>query len=45
LTGGTEDDVIKEAHLDKDSIFNAVKRFADDHNARLAKQAAAFNGK
>jgi len=45
LTGGTEDDVIKEAHLDKDSIFNAVKRFADDHSARLAKQAAAFNGK
>ena len=44
LTGGTEDDVIKEAHLDQDSIFNAVKRFADDHDARLAKQAAAFNG-
>jgi transketolase len=44
LTGGTEDDVIKEAHLDKDSIFNAVKRFADDHGARMSKQAAAFNG-
>ncbi len=45
LSGGTEDDVIKEAHLDKDSIFTAVKRFADDRDARLAKQAAAFNGK
>ena len=44
LSGGTEDDVIKEAHLDKDSIFTAVKRFADDHDARLSKQAAAFNG-
>ena len=44
LSGGTEDDVIKEAHLDKDSIFNAVKRFADDHGARMSKQAAAFNG-
>ena len=44
LSGGTEDDVIKEAHLDKDSIFDAVKRFADDHDARMSKQAAAFNG-
>ena len=44
LSGGTEDDVIKEAHLDEDSIFNAVKRFADDHDARLSRQAAAFNG-
>jgi transketolase len=44
LSGGTEDDVIKEAHLDKDSIFNAVKRFADEHDARMSKQAAAFNG-
>ncbi|MCS5643030.1 MAG: hypothetical protein NZ807_07170, partial [Dehalococcoidia bacterium] len=26
LSGATEDDVIKEAHLDKDSIFEAVKR-------------------
>ncbi len=43
LSGGTEDDVIKEAHLDKDSIFNAVKRFADDRDARRSKQAAAFN--
>ena len=44
LSGGTEDDVIKEAHLDKDSIFEAVKRFAVDHDERLSRQASAFNG-
>ncbi|MDA1280438.1 MAG: hypothetical protein O3B95_10455 [Chloroflexi bacterium] len=44
LSGGTEDDVIREAHLDEDSIFNAVKRFADERSARMSKQAAAFNG-
>ena len=44
LSGGTEDDVIKEAHLDKDSIFDAVQRFAADHKERLSRQAAAFNG-
>lgn len=44
LSGGTEDDVIKEAHLDKDSIFDAVQRFAADHQERLSRQAAAFNG-
>jgi hypothetical protein len=44
LSGGTEDDVIKEAHLDKDSIFEAVKRFAADHDERLSRQASAFNG-
>ena len=44
LSGGTEDDVIKEAHLDKDSIFEAVQRFAADHQERLSRQAAAFNG-
>jgi transketolase len=44
LSGGTEDDVIKEAHLDKDSIFEAVQRFAADHDERLSRQASAFNG-
>lgn len=44
LSGGTEDDVIKEAHLDKDSIRTAVKRFAGDRAARMSRQAAAFNG-
>ena len=40
LTGGLEADVIAEAHLDPDSVFAAVKRFADDHDARLARQRA-----
>ncbi len=44
LSGGTEDDVIKEAHLDTDSIFEAVQRFAADHDERLSRQASAFNG-
>jgi len=39
LTGGSEEDVIKEAHLDPESIFNAVKRFADDHDERMSRQA------
>lgn len=44
LSGGTEDDVIKEAHLDTESIYNAVKKFADDRDSRLSRQAAAFYG-
>lgn len=44
LSGGTEDDVIKEAHLDTESIYDAVKKFADDRDSRLSRQAAAFNG-
>jgi transketolase len=38
LTGGLEADVIAEAHLDPDSVFAGVKRFADDHDARLERQ-------
>ncbi|MDE2899091.1 MAG: hypothetical protein OXO54_12295, partial [Chloroflexota bacterium] len=41
LTGGTEPDVIAEAHLDADSIFAGIKRFAEDHDSRLARQQAA----
>jgi riboflavin kinase/FMN adenylyltransferase len=37
LTGGLEPDVIAEAHLDKESIFNGILRFAGDHNERLAR--------
>ena len=29
LTGGTEPDVIAEAHLDADSIYAGIKRFAE----------------
>jgi transketolase len=38
LTGGLEADVIAEAHLDADSIFNGVSRFAQDHGSRIKRQ-------
>src|SRR5215467_13847975 len=38
LTGGLEADVIAEAHLDADSIFDGVSRFAKDHSIRLKRQ-------
>ena len=37
LTGGLEPDVIAEAHLDAESIFTGVKRFADERGQRLAR--------
>jgi transketolase len=42
LTGGLEKDVIAEAHLDPDSIFAGIKRFADDRAKRIAGQVAAL---
>ncbi|MBN9587549.1 MAG: hypothetical protein BGN85_07380 [Alphaproteobacteria bacterium 64-11] len=39
LTGGLEKDVIAEAHLDTDSIFAAVRRFAAEREQRMARQA------
>jgi transketolase len=38
LTGGSEADVIAEAHLDAASVFTAVKRFASDRPKRLEEQ-------
>ena len=38
LTGGSEADVIAEAHLDKKSIFTGVQRFAADRPTRLEQQ-------
>jgi len=38
LTGGTEADVIAEAHLDPDSIFAGVQHFAQDRAKRLSRQ-------
>jgi transketolase len=38
LTGGSESDVISEAHLDPDSIFLGIQRFARDRAKRLNKQ-------
>jgi transketolase len=42
LTGGTEPDVIAEAHLDKASIIAGVRRFAEARRSRLAQQRAAL---
>jgi transketolase len=38
LTGGSEADVIAEAHLDPESIYQGVKRFATDHDHRISMQ-------
>ena len=38
LTGGLEADVIAEAHLDPESIFAGVKRFAEDRPERIGRQ-------
>ncbi|HET9281321.1 MAG TPA: hypothetical protein VFR24_05100 [Candidatus Angelobacter sp.] len=37
-TGGLELDVIAEAHLDPDTIFSGVERFAKDHERRIGDQ-------
>ena len=38
LTGGLEPDVIAEAHLDAESIFNGIRRFARERDTRVARQ-------
>ena len=38
LTGGTESDVITEAHLDAESIFAGINRFAETRENRLNQQ-------
>ena len=40
LTGGLEAEVIAEAHLDPESIFSGVQRFAQDRERRMARQRA-----
>jgi len=37
LTGGSEDDVIKEAKLDENSILEAVSKFANDYDDRMKR--------
>ena len=44
LTGGTEADVIAEAHLDADSIYAGIKRFANDRDSRMSRQREALAG-
>ena len=39
LTGGLEKEVIEEAHLDPESIFKGISRFAADHEKRAALQS------
>jgi hypothetical protein len=43
LTGGLEADVIAEAHLDPDSIFAGVQRFAQERPKRLSRQRALLD--
>ena len=43
LTGGTEADVIAEAHLDPDSIFARVQRFAQERPERLSRLRALLD--
>ncbi len=38
LTGGLEKDVIAEAHLDPQSIFAGIERFASERGRRVARQ-------
>jgi hypothetical protein len=38
LSGGLEPDVIKEAHLEPDSIFAKVERFANERERRIGDQ-------
>jgi transketolase len=42
LTGGLEADVIAEAHLDGESIFAGVTRFATEREQRLSRQRSAI---
>ena len=36
LTGGSEGDVISDAHLDSGSIYNGIKRFAEKRQTRIS---------
>ncbi len=42
LTGGLEEDVIAEAHLDPDAIYAGIKRFAEARPTRLGQQQSAL---
>jgi transketolase len=44
LSGGTEDDVITEAGLDRDSVFRAIARFAGERDDRVTRQREALAG-
>ena len=42
LTSGLEKEVIEEAHLDPESIFDGIQRFAAERDQRLAQQRNAL---
>ncbi|HRW04896.1 MAG TPA: hypothetical protein P5121_07370 [Caldilineaceae bacterium] len=42
LTGGLEEDVIAEAHLDPESIYAGIKRFAEARHTRLEQQQSSL---
>jgi transketolase len=44
LTSGLEPDVIAEAHLDAQSIFSGVQRFARERDSRLGRQRDLLAG-
>ena len=44
LSGGTEADVIAEAHLDADTIFAGINRFANERDSRLKRQRDELAG-
>ncbi len=43
LTSGLEKEVIEEAHLDPETIFQGVSRFAADRDQRLAQQTSKLS--
>ena len=44
LSGGSEGEVLKEARLDPNSIFDAVAKFATEHPERMKRQAELLSG-
>jgi transketolase len=44
LTGGLEAEVIAEAHLDAESIFGGIQRFANNREQRLQRQRQMLSG-
>ena len=45
LTGGLEAEVIAEAHLDPESIFAGIRRFADEREKRISTQRERLNAR
>ena len=43
LTGGLEPEVIAEAHLDPESIFAGIERFAGERGERLGRQKSLLD--